>query len=126
MAKQFKDDPKTKAKMAKRGKFTISDIEMMTNSPNPNIVEEHTKALIGAGAPKLKHIIQRVLSEITAGDGDSELAVILRKQIQKAKLGDTKAAEFLLNRAYGMPTQTVENIGENSNTSLVVTIVNPK
>lgn len=57
--------------------------------------------------------------------GDNALAQIIAKQIQRAKLGDTKAAAFLMDRAYGMPKATVENTGTVTN-KIIIEVVNAK
>lgn len=88
-----------------------------TGEFHPDTAEEKER-------PQLKTVIQRILGEITSGNRDPELVTILRKQIQKAKAGDTKAAAFLLDRAYGLPTQTVENVNPPV-TALQIQIVNP-
>lgn len=69
--------------------------------------------LMGEGGeyPKLQTVINRVLAEVNKGYTDPALSVILRKQVQKAQAGDTKSAEFLLDRAYGKPTQTIVQTG---------------
>jgi|SRR6478736_1741164 len=59
-------------------------------------------------APKLATIITRVLNETSKGNTAPALAVILRKQVQKASAGDTKSAEFLFDRVYGKPQQTIQ------------------
>lgn len=70
----------------------------------------------------LVQTIQELLTVATAR-GDTDLVIILKKQIHRAKLGDLRAAEFILNRAFGMPNQVVENKGDMSK-PLVITIVN--
>jgi len=60
-----------------------------------------------AKRPKLATVIARVLDEVTKGKRDPNLVNIIRKQMQKAEAGDTRAAAFLLDRAYGMPTQSI-------------------
>jgi hypothetical protein len=57
--------------------------------------------------PKLQTVIERAMREVTKGKSDPALVTILRKQIQKAEAGDTKSAEFLFDRLYGKPMQTI-------------------
>jgi hypothetical protein len=77
-----------------------------------------------SGPPQLKTVIRRILEEGQKG-GDPMLATILRKQAQKALAGDLRAAEFLINRGYGMPTQTVENTNP-AITSIAIQIIDPR
>jgi len=73
---------------------------------------------------KIATVIQRILMDISK-TRDPHLVNILRKQIQKAEAGDVRAASFLFDRAFGMPRQTVENIGSPV-TELKIEIINPK
>jgi hypothetical protein len=57
--------------------------------------------------PKIETVIARILKEHTKGNADPTVVKIIRKQISKAAAGDRKAAEFLFDRAYGKPQQTV-------------------
>lgn len=68
-------------------------------------------------APSIARIVTKVLNEVTKGNHDSSLNVILSKQVTKAQAGDLRAAEFLFDRAFGKPTQTVVQ-----NSAPVVTI----
>lgn len=69
-------------------------------------------------AALLSELVDRVLArkvQAKTGDGVIEelriIDAILTKQAQKAMGGDTKAAEFLLDRRYGKPTQHTELTG---------------
>lgn len=55
--------------------------------------------------------IQEMLAQATKA-GDSDLKIILEKQIKRAKLGDLDSAKFILDRAFGTPVQTVETHNE--------------
>jgi hypothetical protein len=68
------------------------------------------------GRPKKLPELDKLMAEVLGGEDDekNEALEILRKIRQKAKQGNLKAAEILLNRAYGLPKQTVHNTGEMS------------
>lgn len=46
----------------------------------------------------------------------SQLDIMVLKQIEKARKGDTNAFNALMNRAEGMPKQQVENVDGNGET----------
>jgi len=50
--------------------------------------------------------------EMADKKGDSDLRIILEKQIRRAKLGDLDSAKFILDRAFGTPVQTLETHNE--------------
>lgn len=62
---------------------------------------------VPAELPTVNAVISRVLSQVTKGQKDPALVAILRKQVEKAIEGNTKSAEFLMDRVYGKPVQTV-------------------
>ncbi len=59
--------------------------------------------------PELDQLMIEILGEVK--DGKNAAQAILAALRAKAAKGDIRAAEVLLNRAYGMPKQTVENQG---------------
>lgn len=63
------------------------------------------------GRPRRLPPIDEMLSDILGSeeDTDSEAHAVLRALLMKAKKGDTKAAEILLDRAYGKAKQVVDN-----------------
>jgi hypothetical protein len=57
-----------------------------------------------AGLPSLKNTIAEML-----GEGNEEvLKLILEAQLKKAIKGDLRAAQFLIERAYGKPSAQIE------------------
>ena len=62
--------------------------------------------------PDLKEVMAKILSEEKSGI--QALEAIVRAQMAKAAKGDTKAAEFLLDRGYGKVNQTVDMFVEQS------------
>lgn len=54
-------------------------------------------------------IVETLQDMLMAADkaGDPDLVVILQKQIKRAKMGDLDSAKFLLDRAFGTPTQMI-------------------
>lgn len=65
------------------------------------------------GRPKKLRPIDDILAEVL-GDGSEkdEATAIVRALVAKAKKGDVRAAEILLDRGYGKPKQQVEVQGE--------------
>lgn len=63
------------------------------------------------GTKTLQSIINRLFDEVMKGQKDPVLQEILRKQVERARKGDIRSAEFLLDRAFGKPTQTVVQQG---------------
>lgn len=63
------------------------------------------------GRPRKLPLIDKMLSDILGSeeDTDSEAHAVLRALLMKAKKGDTKAAEILLDRAYGKAKQVVDS-----------------
>jgi hypothetical protein len=57
--------------------------------------------------PKIETVIKQVLRAHTRSSPDPTVVKIIKKQVRKAEAGDRKAAEFLFDRAYGKPQQTV-------------------
>lgn len=58
--------------------------------------------------PDLQELLAEVLGQETK-DGLTAGEEILRAMHARAKKGDVRAAELLLDRAYGKPKQTVDN-----------------
>ena len=56
--------------------------------------------------PDLKELLAKVLG--SEDDGKSGAEAILRAMELRAKKGDVRAAELLLDRAYGKPKQDIE------------------
>jgi hypothetical protein len=74
-----------------------------------------------AGRPKLpdlKELLATVLGDTRSGKTSAE--AILKAIEAKALRGDVKAAELLLDRAYGKPKQDVDLSGS------MVTVIKPK
>ena len=61
--------------------------------------------------PELDALLAEVLGE--EKDGMTAAEAILKKLRQEAAKGNLRAAEILLNRAYGMPRQRLEHTGED-------------
>ena len=61
--------------------------------------------------PDLDKLLSDVLGEEQNGKTSAE--TILKKLESMAKAGNLRAAEILLNRAYGMPRQRLEHTGED-------------
>lgn len=61
--------------------------------------------------PELDKLLAEVLGEEKNGKTSAE--TILKKLESMAKAGNLRAAEILLNRAYGMPKQRLEHTGED-------------
>ena len=57
--------------------------------------------------PDIDELLDKVLG--TDGKGKSEAEAILTALMAKAKKGDVRAAEVLLDRAYGKVKQTIES-----------------
>jgi hypothetical protein len=88
-------------------------------NPNPNIEnlkpfkkgKDERRNLKGAPPklPELDALMAEVLGE--ENNGKSAALEILAAIRTKAKKGDVRAAESLLNRGYGLPTQKVQHSG---------------
>jgi len=61
--------------------------------------------------PELDALLAKVLGE--EKDGMTAAEAILKRLRQEAAKGNLRAAEILLNRAYGMPRQRLEHTGED-------------
>lgn len=59
--------------------------------------------------PEIDKLLAEVLGEL---EGDSVARQILEAMVKQAKKGDVRAAELLLERAYGKPKQPIEHSGE--------------
>ena len=70
--------------------------------------------------PDLKEAMAKVLGE--EKDGNSALEAILKAQRMKAAKGDTRAAEFLLDRGYGKAKQVIEDVAGEKLTIEIIKI----
>jgi hypothetical protein len=100
--------------MAKKG----YKINGQPRADNPASVQYQTKQL------SLVTTLQEMLSQADK-KGDSDLRMILERQIYSAKRGNLDAAKFLLDRAFGSPTQTVNNLNPPV-TAIQVNIIRSK
>jgi len=57
--------------------------------------------------PKLENVIKHALKTIMRGKAEPALVKIIKRQILQAENGSVKSAEFLFDRAYGKPQQTL-------------------
>lgn len=65
------------------------------------------------GRPKKLPEIDKLLADVLGEDGENnEAKAILKALVVKAKRGDTRAAEILLDRAYGKAKQHIAIEGE--------------
>lgn len=66
------------------------------------------------GRPRKLPQIDKLIAEILGEDesGSSEAQLILSALVKRAKKGDTRAAEIILERAYGKAKQPIEHSGE--------------
>lgn len=66
------------------------------------------------GRPKKLPAIDKLLADVLGSEDEenSEAKQILEALVKKAKKGDTRAAEILLDRGYGKPKQTIDIPGE--------------
>lgn len=65
------------------------------------------------GRPKKLPAIDDLLAEVLGEEnGNSTAKVILESMVKQAKKGDVRAAELLLERAYGKAKQPIEHSGE--------------
>ena len=67
------------------------------------------------GRPKVLPPLDKLLNEVLGSDlGEkSQAEVVLDSLLARAKKGDVRAAEILLDRAYGKPKQQIENTNHN-------------
>ena len=98
----------------------------MNKNPNTKNLKPFKKGQTGNpnGRPKLpdlKEAIAKVLGE--EKEGNNALEAILKAQRLKAAKGDTRAAEFLLDRGYGKAKQVIEDAAGEK---LTIEIVNIK
>lgn len=63
------------------------------------------------GRPKKLPAIDKLLAEVLGGEDeeDSEAKEIIIAMLKEAKLGNTKAAEILLDRAYGKAKLNIDH-----------------
>jgi hypothetical protein len=61
------------------------------------------------GRPKKLPALDKLLADVlgTVDDQDSEMKAVINALIGRAKKGDVRAAEVLLDRAYGKPKQDI-------------------
>lgn len=66
------------------------------------------------GRPKKLPDIDKLMAEVLGEekDGLDAASAILKKLRQMAVRGNLRAAEILLDRAYGKPNQKIENVGK--------------
>ena len=76
------------------------------------------------GRPKKLPLIEELLDKVLGSEGDkrSEAEAILVALKNKAKKGDVRAAEVLLDRAYGKAKQAIEMSG-NTDKPLISNII---
>lgn len=85
--------------------------------PKPENIEPHKfkKGQSGnpKGRPKKLPELEKLLADVLGEEKDGMTAAeaILKKLRQEAAKGNLRAAEILLNRAYGMPKQRTELTG---------------
>lgn len=97
--------------------------------PNPENLKGHEfkKGETGNpnGRPRKLPSIDKLLIEVLGDEDDdnSEAYAILRALATKAKKGDTKAAEILLDRAFGKAKQTIEAKTEHSGAIALIEII---
>lgn len=72
----------------------------------------------GGGRPKKLPALDVIIADVLADEqnGMSAAEAILKVIRGKAIKGDLKAAEMLLNRAYGKPTEQIEHSGHIDST----------
>jgi hypothetical protein len=75
--------------------------------------------------PGLDELLDRVLGE-NNGD-ETEMETIIKALLKKASKGDVRAAEVLLDRAYGKVKQSIDvtSKGQKMGTVPIITIQNP-
>ena len=76
------------------------------------------------GRPKILPPLEKLLIEVLGSEDDrkSQAQAILSTLLARAKKGDVRAAEILLDRAYGKPKQSVDltSNGESIHTTVVI------
>jgi hypothetical protein len=78
------------------------------------------------GRPKKIPALDKLLNEVLGSveDEDSEMKAVINALITRAKKGDVRAAEVLLDRAYGKPKQDIKLEGVSINVTRKVVKVN--
>lgn len=73
------------------------------------------------GRPKKLPAIDKLMADVLGSEDDdnSEAKAILNALVTRAKKGDTRAAEILLDRGYGKPKQQVEIQGDPVKTYVI-------
>ena len=100
----------------KSGAKHVSDNNDKTAMPKPENIEPHKFKKGQSGnpngrprkLPELSVLLADVLGEQTK-EGLTAAEDILRAMYARARKGDTRAAELLLDRAYGKPKQSIDN-----------------
>src|SRR5579859_7751500 len=76
------------------------------------------------GRPKVLPPLEKLLIEVLGSEDDrkSQAQAVLNTLLARAKKGDVRAAEILLDRAYGKPKQSVDltSNGESIHTTVVI------
>ena len=96
------------------------------NPKRPPGFEAHPERINRKGQPKLpdlKELLAKVLGN--TDDGKSGAEAILMAMEARAKKGDVRAAELLLDRAYGKPKQDIE-MAANMTTVIMPRPINQK
>lgn len=82
---------------------------MANKNPKRENLKPWPKGVSGnpAGAQKKIPELDKLLSDIP----ESDYEAIIQKLIDKAKKGDIRASEVVLDRAYGKPKEKIEVVG---------------
>lgn len=94
---------------------------------NPNPKKENLKPFKKGesgnpnGRPKKLPELDKLLADVLGGEeGMTEAEAILKAMRAKAKKGDVRAAELILNRAYGKPKETIDQTNKGEITVKVI------
>src|SRR6478609_1322860 len=97
----------------------INSEKTMNKRPKIENLKSFKKGQTGNpnGRPKKLPAIDELLDKVlgTDGSGKSEAEAILNALKAKAKRGDVRAAELLLDRAYGKAKQAIQMSGDKEN-----------
>jgi len=83
----------------------------LDNLKKRNVFAKNNKVGGRKKLPDIDKLLDDALSEKV--DGMSNARAIVLKQIKLARSGDQRAAEYILDRAYGKPKQQIENTNLN-------------
>jgi hypothetical protein len=90
----------------------------MKKGGNPQNLTPFKKGQSGNpnGRPKKLPAIDKIMADVLGSldDDNSPAHEIIEAIKKKAKLGDPRAAELLLDRAYGKVKQSIEHLGDIS------------